>query len=119
MAETTKAPTTGERANRKLVQGRVKSAKMKKTAVVQVIRHVRHPKYGKYLRRYTRFYVDDPNQQARVGDLVEIMETRPLSKLKRWRLIRIIERSERADEFTVSEPSLALADAMNASKENQ
>lgn len=114
MAETTIAPSTAARPNRKLVQGRVKSAKMKQTAVVQVIRHVRHPKYGKYLRRYTRFYVDDPNQQARVGDLVEIMETRPLSKLKRWRLIRIIERSERADEFTVPEPSAALADAISA-----
>lgn len=101
-----------ERARRKVVQGRVKSAKMQKTLVVQTIRYVRHPKYGKYLRRYSRFYVDDPNNTARTGDLVEIMETRPLSKLKRWRLIRVVERSDRADDLAITEPSADVAAAM-------
>lgn len=103
-----------DRARRKVIQGRVKAAKMQKTVVVQTIRYVRHPKYGKYLRRYSKFYVDDPNREAKLGDLVEIMETRPLSKLKRWRLVRVIERSERAEEFTSSEPSADVAAAIKS-----
>ncbi|MBI3818385.1 MAG: 30S ribosomal protein S17 [Planctomycetes bacterium] len=104
------------RNRRKVVQGRVKSAKMDKTVIVQTIRYVRHPKYGKFLRRYSRFYVDDPNREAKQGDLVEIMETRPLSKLKRWRLVKVVERSERAEEFTISEPSADVAAAIKSGK---
>lgn len=116
MTDSNTASETTARNRRKTVQGRVKSAKMNKTVVVQVIRYVRHPKYGKYLRRYSRFYVDDPANQAKSGDLVEIMETRPLSKLKRWRLVRVVEHVDRADEFTVAEPSAAVAEAMGEAK---
>jgi small subunit ribosomal protein S17 len=74
--------------------GRVVSDKMQKTIVVVEERLVEHPLYHKYIRRRTKYYVHDENQQARVGDLVRIEETRPLSKLKRWRLVEIVRRGE-------------------------
>lgn len=74
--------------------GRVVSDRMQKTIVVVADRLVKHPRYRKYVRRRTKFYVHDERQQARVGDLVRIEETRPLSKLKRWRLVEIVKRSE-------------------------
>ena len=94
-----------ERARRKALEGRVVSDKMHKTAVVQSVRLVRHPKYGKYQRRYTRYYVHDEKGEARIGDLVEIASTRPLSRLKRWRLVRVVERSVSGEGFTAPEPS--------------
>lgn len=75
--------------------GVVHAAKMKKTVVVDIERFVRHPKLGKYMKRYTRCYVHDEKGEAREGDKVEIMETRPLSRLKRWRLLRVVERSRK------------------------
>jgi len=93
------------------VEGTVTSDKMAKTRVVQSVRLVRHPKYGKYLRRYTRYYVDDPKNEAHVGDRVQIAETRPLSRLKRWRLVRILERSVSGEGFTAAEPSSVIAEA--------
>lgn len=115
MSEATESSTQaqdGARQRRKIVQGRVKSAKMQKTVVVEVIRLVRHPKYGKYMRRTSKFYVDDPNREAREGDLIEIMETRPLSRLKRWRLVRIIERSKHAGaDFHAMDPSAEIKSA--------
>ncbi len=74
--------------------GVVVSDKMQKTIVVVEERLVEHPLYHKHIRRRTKYYVHDEAQQARVGDLVRIEETRPLSKLKRWRLVEIIRRAQ-------------------------
>jgi len=82
----------GERRERKRRLGVVRSAKMRKTIVVEAERLERHPKYGKYVRRTTRYYAHDETNRAREGDRVEIVATRPLSKLKRWRLARVVER---------------------------
>lgn len=83
-----------ERGYRKTEIGVVVSDKMDKTVVVRVERMVQHPKYGKILRRYTKFYAHDEKNECRVGDKVLIVETRPLSKLKRWRVVKILERAE-------------------------
>lgn len=80
--------------NRKVRTGRVVSDKMDKTRVVAVQRITRHPLYGKTIRRTKKYKVHDENNETRVGDLVKIMETRPLSKDKRWRLKEILERSQ-------------------------
>jgi len=82
----------GERAERKVLRGQVTSNKMQKTVVVEVRRKVRHPLYEKYLSRRTKLYAHDENNEAKVGDIVEIMQTRPLSRLKRWRLLRVVQR---------------------------
>ncbi|MCS7159890.1 MAG: 30S ribosomal protein S17 [Gemmatales bacterium] len=81
------------RGRRKLAVGIVTSDKMNKTRRVEIPRLVRHPRYGKYIRRRTVCYVHDEQNVSRVGDTVKIMETRPLSKLKRWRLVEIIARA--------------------------
>ncbi|MGP1460182.1 MAG: 30S ribosomal protein S17 [Bacteroides sp.] len=79
---------------RKERQGVVVSNKMEKTIVVAIQRRVRHPKYGKFVKRTTKLYAHDPENTCRVGDVVRIMETRPLSKTKCWRLVEIIERAK-------------------------
>jgi small subunit ribosomal protein S17 len=86
--------------NRKTLLGTVHSGRMQKTITVEVERRYRHPKYGKYVVRTRRFAVHDERNEARPGDRVEISETRPLSRTKRWRLVRILERSERGEEAT-------------------
>ena len=73
--------------------GTVKSAKMDKTLVVQVNRKVRHPIYEKFVSKKTKLYAHDDQGEAKVGDVVEIVQTRPLSKLKRWRLLRIVRKA--------------------------
>lgn len=73
--------------------GRVVSDKMQKTIVVAVERRYRHPLYGKFVMRISKFYAHDEHEEAKMGDIVRIEETRPLSKLKRWRLVEIIERA--------------------------
>jgi small subunit ribosomal protein S17 len=78
------------RSRRKTEIGVVTSDKMNKTRRVEVQRLVPHPKYGKFLRRRTVCHAHDEANQSHLGDLVEIMETRPLSKLKRWRIVRIV-----------------------------
>jgi small subunit ribosomal protein S17 len=83
-----------ERNFRKVREGVVVSDKMTKSIVVEVERKVKHPKYGKFLRKSTRFMAHDENEESHVGDTVRIMETRPLSKNKRWRLVQIIERAK-------------------------
>ncbi|MEY4672954.1 MAG: ribosomal protein [Planctomycetota bacterium] len=82
-----------ERAERKSMRGKVTSNKMNKTIVVEVPRKVRHPLYEKYLSRSTKLYVHDEKNEARVGDVVEVMQTRPLSRLKRWRLVSIVQKA--------------------------
>ena len=83
-----------ERNFRKVREGVVVSDKMTKSIVVEVERRVKHPKYGKFLRKTSRFMAHDENEESHVGDTVRIMETRPLSKCKRWRLVQIIERAK-------------------------
>ena len=83
-----------ERGTRKERIGIVVSDKMQKTIVVKVERNVKHPMYGKVVKKYSKFVAHDENEEARVGDTVRIMETRPLSKTKRWRLVEIIERAK-------------------------
>ncbi len=85
---------TVERGTRKQREGRVVSTAMDKTVVVLVERRMRHPLYGKEIRRHKKFYVHDEKNEAAVGDVVRIQETRPLSKMKRWRLVEIIRRAK-------------------------
>ncbi|MAE71566.1 MAG: 30S ribosomal protein S17 [Gemmatimonadetes bacterium] len=82
--------TSNERALRKTRTGRVVGDKMNKTIVVAVERLVRHPVYGRVVRRTKRYKVHDEENTAKVGDEVELMETRPLSKEKRWRLVKVV-----------------------------
>lgn len=83
-----------ERGKRKVRIGRISSDKMDKTAVVVVEEFVRHPIYGKAVKRTKKFKAHDENNECRIGDKVKIMETRPLSKDKRWRVAEIIERAK-------------------------
>ncbi len=76
------------------VMGQVVSSKMNKTIVVQVERKFKHPMYGKYIKRSTKMYVHDEENSSRVGDVVRIQQTRPLSKTKRWKLVEIVKREE-------------------------
>jgi small subunit ribosomal protein S17 len=87
---TPSTPTTDERSRRKTEVGTVTSDKMDKTRRVEVETLVPHPKYGKLMKRRTVCHAHDEANQTHVGDIVEIMETRPLSKLKRWRVVRIV-----------------------------
>ncbi len=81
------------RGSRKERVGVVVSDKMDKTRVVLVETHVQHPLYKKYVKRRKKFYVHDENNETHVGDVVKIMETRPLSHLKRWRVVSIIRKA--------------------------
>ncbi len=105
MAETTKTNTTGaagpsggartarERGTRKTRVGTVVSDKMQKTVVVAIERRFPHPLYGKMVTRTKRLKAHDEENAAKVGDRVRVMETRPLSKQKRWRVVEIVERA--------------------------
>ena len=83
-----------ERNNRKVREGVVVSDKMDKSIVVKVERKMKHPIYGKFLKRTTKFMAHDEQNDCHIGDRVKIMETRPLSKNKCWRLVEIIERAK-------------------------
>ncbi|WP_276946190.1 30S ribosomal protein S17 [Eisenbergiella massiliensis] len=83
-----------ERNLRKTRTGKVVSNKMQKTIVVAVKDHVRHPLYGKIVKRTYKLKAHDENNDCNIGDTVKVMETRPLSKDKRWRLVEIIERAK-------------------------
>ena len=93
MAETIKNEGTATRGTRKTRVGVVVSDKMQKTAIVAIERRFPHPLYGKMMTRTKRLKVHDEENSAKTGDRVRIMETRPLSKDKRWRLVEIIERA--------------------------
>jgi small subunit ribosomal protein S17 len=82
---------TRNRSLRKERIGQVVSNKMQKTAVVETVARVPHPKFGKIIKQVKRFYVHDEEGKAQIGDTVRIMETRPLSRLKRWRLVEIVK----------------------------
>lgn len=79
---------------RKTRVGRVVSDKMDKTVVVAIEENVKHPKYGKVIKRTVKIHVHDENNECKVGDKIEVMETRPLSATKRWRLVNIIEKAK-------------------------
>ena len=82
-----------ERGHRKNRVGRVTSNKMEKTITIAVERRVKHPFYGRYVRRTTKLTAHDEEQTCRIGDIVRVTETRPLSKNKRWRLTEVIQRA--------------------------
>ena len=82
------------RNRRKVREGVVVSTKMDKTCVVAIVDRVRHPRYGKTVQRTKKLYVHDEQNDAGVGDRVQVMETRPLSKQKRWRLVEVLERAK-------------------------
>jgi small subunit ribosomal protein S17 len=86
--------TTIERNLRKERVGLVRSTKMDKTIVVAVERKVKHPKYGKFVKKTSTFMAHDDKNECGAGDTVKIMETRPMSKNKRWRLVEIIEKAK-------------------------
>ena len=79
---------------RRVMEGTVVSNKMEKTAVVAVVERVRHPKYGKFMLRTKKLYAHDETNDVNVGDKVRVMETRPLSKNKRWRITDVLERAK-------------------------
>ena len=93
MAENAEVSGPEERAARKVRDGLVVSAKMDKTVIVAVTDRVRHGRYGKTLQRTRKFYAHDEVNEAKEGDRVRIAETRPLSRLKRWRLVEVLERA--------------------------
>jgi len=82
---------------KRVAVGIVTSDKMAKTRRVEIPRLVKHPTYGKFIRRKTVCYVHDPNEQSKVGDTVEIVESRPVSKTKRWDLVRVVAKSTAVD----------------------
>ncbi|MET0299636.1 MAG: 30S ribosomal protein S17 [Flavitalea sp.] len=79
---------------RKTRTGVVTSNKMEKTITVAVERKVKHPIYGKFVKKTTKFHVHDEKNETTIGDVVKIMETRPLSKTKRWRLVEVVEKAK-------------------------
>ena len=83
-----------QRNSRRTVQGVVTSGKMAKTITVEVERRFKHPKYKKYIRRHSKVHAHDESGEAGVGDTVELMECRPLSKTKRWRLLRVVTKTK-------------------------
>ncbi len=83
-----------ERNSRKVIIGKVVSNKMQKTIVVSVERKVMHPKYGKFIKMTSKFKAHDEKNECTINDIVKLMETRPLSKDKRWRLVEIIEKAK-------------------------
>ncbi len=94
MSEQTAEPTAQARGRRKVREGLVVGDKMDKTAVVQVEDRVKHPLYGKVIRRTSKLKVHDEQNSAGVGDRVLVMETRPLSATKRWRIVEILEKAK-------------------------
>lgn len=102
--------TTTARHARRTMIGIVTSAKLEKTITVEVQRTFKHKKYGKYLRKRKRYLAHDEEGTARAGDGVEIVSTRPLSKSKRWRLLRVITRSELGGEQFLDPTARIMAD---------
>ena len=100
MAEQTQAAV---RESRKQVVGEVVSNRMKKTIVVEVTRKKAHPFYGRVVSKGKKFYAHDENNEAHVGDVVRLEETRPLSKLKRWRLKEVIRKTALVPEIATTD----------------
>lgn len=98
---------TVTRNTRNTLEGRVTSDKMSKTITVQVERTYKHPKYKKYVRKAAKYHAHDEAGIAKIGDRVEIMACRPLSRLKRWTLVRVIEKSKQVEAVDVGAASSA------------
>ena len=92
MEATTTTTTTVDRNLRKTKVGVVSSNKMDKTVTVKVERKIKHPLYGKFLKKTTSFHAHDEKNECSIGDTVKIMESRPMSKTKRWRLVEVVEK---------------------------
>ena len=107
MAETTTTttPVENERGHRKERVGEVISNKMTKTIIVRVERRFPHPRYKKVVTGYSKFYAHDEKNEAHTGDVVRIVETRPLSNLKRWQLKDVVRKSTLAPEAIVDVPA--------------
>ena len=105
MAETKTAAPAAEhvQGRRKEVVGEVVSSRMHKTIVVQVTRKKAHPFYGRVIARHKKFYAHDEKNEAQVGDVVRLEETRPLSKLKRWKLKNIVRRAKLLPEAAIEQ----------------
>ena len=97
MTTETQSGASAERGERTVLTGKVTSAKMEKTIVVEVQRLVQHPKYRRVVRISKKFYAHDENRKAKPGDTVRIVASRPLSKLKRWRLKEVLTRNASAE----------------------
>jgi small subunit ribosomal protein S17 len=91
---TTEIQGAEDRKLRKTRVGVVTSNKMEKTITVAVVRKLKHPKYGKFLKKTKKFHAHDEKNECNIGDTVKIMETRPLSATKRWRLVEIVEKAK-------------------------
>jgi len=85
---------TTVRNNRKIREGLVVSNKMNKTVVIAIVERVRHPKYDKFITRTNKLYAHDEANDAKTGDKVRVVETRPMSKTKRWRVVEVVERAK-------------------------
>jgi small subunit ribosomal protein S17 len=94
-------PEQAPKVIKKELVGEVVSDKMDKTIVVQVARRVRHARYQKVMTKYKKFYAHDENGEAKVGDKVRIAATRPLSKLKRWALVQVVEKAPQLEKVEV------------------
>src|SRR5919205_620592 len=92
VSDTAASEVARSRGSRKTRTGQVISSSMNKTIVVRAVTRVPHPKFGKIVKQMKKFYAHDEENQAKAGDTVRIMETRPLSKLKRWRLVEVIQK---------------------------
>jgi small subunit ribosomal protein S17 len=91
-SQTSTRAETATRSARKTRTGEVVSSRMNKTIVVRTVTRVPHPKFGKIVKQMKKFYAHDEQNQAKPGDTVRIMETRPMSKLKRWRLVEVVQK---------------------------
>lgn len=91
-AQPAPVPARVARAPRKTRVGEVVSNRMNKTIIVQTVTRVPHPRFGKIVKQMNKFYAHDEENKAKAGDTVRIMETRPLSKLKRWRLVEVLQK---------------------------
>lgn len=94
MTEAKHIEQSEQQSTARTIIGQVISDKMNKTIVVRVERKVKHPLYGKYVRRFSKMYAHDEENSCRIGDLVVIKQTRPLSKTKRWQLVEILKREQ-------------------------
>jgi small subunit ribosomal protein S17 len=93
--------TTIEESKKRQLVGEVVSDKMEKTIVVEVARRIRHPRYQKVVTTYKKFYAHDEKREAGMGDKVRIVESRPLSKLKRWRLVGVLVKAPKIEKVEV------------------
>lgn len=100
--QTQKNTTVEDRSARKTIEGVVVSDAMDKTRVVQIIRRFRHPLYGKVLTKNGKVHAHDEANDSKKGDRVSLMETRPISKLKRWRMVKVLERASVAKNVEVA-----------------